>query len=139
MRTKIFGILFIFFLLVSCKKEESSNGLIGNWYGFDPDSLYYELYISDTLIILNHENMGLVEYTYERDGQRLITTTPLFFERVWNLETLNDSIFIIRDTLETHLYRRLDISPGFFESMNDSAGYYSFKEGFMERIQRKRQ
>lgn len=139
MRTKIFGILFIFILLVACKKEESKNELIGNWYGFDGDSLYYELYISDTLIILNHENMGLAEYTYERDGQRLITTTPLFFERVWNLETLNDTIFILRDTLETHHYRRLNISPGFFESMNDSIGFFSFKEGFLARTNRHRQ
>ncbi|PSL01953.1 hypothetical protein [Cecembia rubra] len=139
MRTKIFRILFIFILFVSCKKEESKNELLGNWYGFDSDSMYYELYISDTLIILNHENLGIAEYTYLRDGQRLITTTPLFFERIWDLESLNDSSFTIKDTLETHHYKRLNIPAGFFESMNDSTGFFTFKEGFLERTQSHKQ
>ncbi|MGY6744387.1 MAG: hypothetical protein ACXIUQ_16725 [Cecembia sp.] len=138
MRTKILGILFLFLAFSACKREkQDENPLAGNWYGFDSDSLYYELYISDTLIILNHETMGIAEYGYERDGDKLITTTPLFFERVWTFEELNDSLFIISDTLEKHHYKKLDITHDFFKSIGDSLALQQFKEEFIARIKSK--
>ena len=138
MRTKLSSVLFIFLFMVSCKTDKPKNELEGNWYGFDSDSSYYELYISDTLIILNHENMGIAEYLYHRDGDKLITTTPLFFERVWTLEDLSDSIFILSDTLETHHYHRILEPLNFFESIYDSLDYISFKEKFSERTKKYR-
>ncbi|MFD2200224.1 hypothetical protein [Shivajiella indica] len=134
MRTKLCSVLFIFLFLGSCKDNKPKNELEGNWYGFDSDSSYYELYISDTLIILNHENMGFAEYIYKRDGNRVITTTPLFFERVWTLKDINDTLFILSDTLETHHYHRLMEPIDFFGSIVDSLEYISFKEKFSERI-----
>lgn len=139
MRTKIFIILFLFIAFTSCKKEKEENPLVGNWYGFDTDSLYYELYITDTLIILNHESMGIAEYGYEKDGERLITITPLFFERLWTFEELNDSVFIISDTLERHHYRKLEIPIDFFKSIQDSVEMHYFKEGFVQRLGKYRQ
>lgn len=125
-------------MLSACKRETpEENPLSGNWYGFDADSLYYELYISDTMIILNHETMGIAEYVYERDGNRLITTTPLFFERIWTFEELNDSLFIISDTLERHHYKKLDIPHDFFKSVGDSIALQDFKEAFIMRIKSK--
>ncbi|MFC0261461.1 hypothetical protein [Fontibacter flavus] len=136
MSTKLSFILFIIILLASCKPKTEPNLLLGNWYGFDQDSAYYELYISDSLIILNHENMGFAEYSYKKDGTKLITTTPLFFERVWNLDSVNDSIFILSDTLETHHYYRIDTPMDFFGSLKDSMEFAGFKEGFISRNQK---
>lgn len=129
--------LYILFALlmgfVACKSDRSENKLLGNWYGFDMDSAYYELYIEDTLIILNHEKLGLAEYVYERDENRLITTTPLFFERVWNLDTLTDSTIVISDTLEVHRFQRLQLDIDFFSSIKDSLEYYRFRQDFIAR------
>jgi hypothetical protein len=138
MKTKLFHLLFVFLFLLSCKPDKPKNELEGNWYGFDSDSLYYELYISDTLIILNHENMGIAEYMYERDGNKLITITPLFFERIWDLDEVSDSFFILSDTLETHRYHRINEPFDFFGSITDSLGYISFKEKYSERIKKHR-
>lgn len=135
MSTKLSSILFIFILLASCKPKTEPNRLLGNWYGFDQDSAYYELYITDTLIILNHESMGFTEYTYEKDGTKLTTTTPLFFERIWNLDSVNDSIFILSDTLETNYYYRINTPLDFFGSLKDSMEFVGFKEGFISRYQ----
>ncbi len=139
MRTKILIILFLFISFTSCKKEKEDNPLVGNWFGFDSDSLYYELYITDTIIILNHESMGIAEYGYEKDGKKLITITPLFFERFWAFEELNDSVFIISDTLERHHYRKLEIPIDFFKSIQDSVEMQNFKEGFAERLSKFKQ
>ncbi|EOZ92286.1 hypothetical protein A33Q_4379 [Indibacter alkaliphilus LW1] len=107
--------------------------LLGNWFGFDTDSTYYELYIGDTVIVLNHEKLGIAEYVYEKDGNKLITTTPLFFERVWNLDTLTDTTIVISDTLEVHQFRRLDLDIDFFKSSKDSTEYYRFRQDFIAR------
>jgi len=140
MRTKILIILFLFISITSCKKGiEEENAMVGNWYGFDTDSLYYELYITDTLIILNHESMGIAEYRYQKDGEKLITTTPLFFERIWTFEELNDSVFIISDTLERHHYRKMQIPIDFFNSIGDSVEMQQFKESFLQRTNKFRE
>jgi hypothetical protein len=131
--TRVLYILFLAFLVVSCKKEKEENLLVGNWYGFDSDSIYYELYISEDLIVLNHENLGLAEYSYEKVGDKLITVTPLFFERVWTFQDLNDSVFVITDTLEKHHYKRLHISHDFFKSIQDSIELQQFKDAFIAR------
>lgn len=132
-RTGILYILFFTLLVVSCKKKVEENPLLGNWYGFDGDSIYYELYISEEVIVLNHENQGLAEYAYERHDDKLITVTPLFFERVWTFKELNDSVFVITDTLERHHYKRLQIPHDFFKSLSDSTELQEFKEAFVAR------
>ncbi|PRY89182.1 hypothetical protein CLW00_103304 [Mongoliibacter ruber] len=127
-------ILFtLLLIIVSCKPDKPDNKLMGNWYGFDTDSAYYELYIKDTLIILNHENLGLAEYVYELDDNKLITTTPLFFERVWNVDSLTDSTFVISDTLGVHHFQKMHVDVDYFQSMSDSLQYYRFREDFVAR------
>ena len=138
MSTKLSSLMFIFIFLASCKSDKPKNELEGNWYGFDADSSYYELYISDTLIILNHENMGIAEYSFQKEGNRLITTTPLFFERVWTIEDLNDSVFVISDTLETNYYRKIFEPLDFFGSIQDSLKFSNFKGNFSERVRKHR-
>lgn len=127
----VVGLFFL--ILMACKPEKSENRLLGNWYGFDADSSYYELYISDTVIILNHEKLGLAEYVYEKDEDKLVTTTPLFFERVWNLDTLTDSIVVISDTLETHHFFKMIDEIDYFSSLKDSLEFYQFREAFITR------
>ncbi|MBW3469012.1 hypothetical protein [Arthrospiribacter ruber] len=123
----------IFLTFLACKPEKTDNRLLGNWYGFDADSSYYELYISDTVIILNHEKLGLAEYVYEKDGDKLVTTTPLFFERVWNLDSLTDSTVVISDTLEVHHFFKMHYEVDYFSSLRDSIEFYRFREAFITR------
>ncbi|TVP50582.1 MAG: hypothetical protein EA341_07205 [Mongoliibacter sp.] len=133
LKLKIYVIAALLLGTAACKADKSDNKLLGNWYGFDADSAYYELYIKDTLIILNHEKLGIAEYVYEKDGDKLITTTPLFFERVWSLDTLTDSIVVISDSLGVRKFQRMDIEVDFFKSLNDSTEYYRFRENFVLR------
>jgi hypothetical protein len=133
LKLKIYVIAALLLGTAACKADKSDNKLLGNWYGFDADSSYYELYIKDTLIILNHEKLGIAEYFYEKDGDKLITTTPLFFERVWSLDTLTDSTVVISDSLGVRKFQRMDIEVDFFKSLNDSMEYYRFRENFVLR------
>lgn len=136
MNFKIIIISILFIACISCKQSGPANELIGNWYGFDADSSYHELYINDTMMILNHEKLGLAEYIYEKTGNRIITTTPLFFERTWKLNEVNDSSFTLSDTTSTYRYARLDGDVDFFESAQDSLEFFKFRDGFVTRHQR---
>lgn len=136
MNFKLILISIVLLACISCKPSGPSNELIGNWYGFDSDSSYHELYINDSLMILNHEKLGLAEYVYEKEGSRIITTTPLFFERTWKLQEVNDSSFTLSDTSATYRYARLEGEVDFFESAQDSLEFFRFRDGFVTRHQR---
>lgn len=136
MNFKLTLISLVLLTCIRCKPSGPANELVGNWYGFDSDSSYHELYINDTMMILNHEKLGLAEYYYQKNGNRIITTTPLFFERTWKLEQVNDSSFTLSDTTSIYRYSRLEGEVDFFESAQDSLEFFKFRDGFVTRHQR---
>ena len=122
-------------LVFSCGKNENNNPLLGNWYGFEQDSTYYELYINDTLIVLNHENIGPIGYDYSIQEKILIVSNAAGMERIWQMTEIDKEYFIIRDSLESITYYRMDLPLDFFDSIKDSLNYANFKEAYNTRIE----
>lgn len=142
---KVFGIkinktlMFLFVgLLVSisffsCNQKEK-NPLLGNWYGFEKDSTYYELYINDTIIVLNNYNTGPIGYEYITKENMLYVSNAAGMERIWKMTEINEDYFVIEDRLESIKYYRLDLPLDFFVSIQDSVTYAEFKIGFTSRF-----
>lgn len=120
--------------LVSCGQKEK-NPLLGNWYAFEQDSTYYELYINDTLIVLHNNNIGPIGYDYMVKENLLYISNAAGMERIWKMNEITDNYFIIEDRLESIKYYRLDLPVDFFVSIQDSVTYAEFKMGFASRFE----
>lgn len=120
--------------LLSCGQKEK-NPLLGNWYAFEPDSTYYELYVNDTLIVLNNDNIGPIGYDYMIKENMLYISNDAGMERIWKMNEISDNYFIIEDRLESIKYYRLDLPIDFFLSIQDSVSYAEFKMGFGSRFE----
>jgi hypothetical protein len=118
--------------LLSCGQKEK-NPLLGNWYAFEQDSTYYELYINDTLIVLNNNNIGPVGYDYMVKENMLYISNAAGMERIWKMNEITDTHFIIEDRLESIKHYRLDLPLDFFLSIQDSSSYNAFKNAFYSR------
>jgi hypothetical protein len=129
----LMGSALLGLVLVSCGEKEKDNPLLGNWYGFEQDSTYYELYINDTLIVLNHESIGPIGYDYFVQENILIVSNAAGMERVWQMTAVEDEYFILVDSLETITYFKIDLAQDFFKSIQDSLSYVEFQEGFTSR------
>lgn len=134
----LFGSVLLGLVLISCGEKEKDNPLLGNWYGFEQDSTYYELYINDTLIVLNHESIGPIGYDYFVQENILIVSNAAGMERVWQMTAVEKDYFSIRDSLETITYFKIDLPLDFFKSIQDSLSYVEFKEGFSSRYLEKK-
>ncbi|WP_373492621.1 hypothetical protein [Aquiflexum sp.] len=135
---KLFGLILLGLVVFSCGGKEKESPLFGNWYGFEQDSTYYELYINDTLIVLNHENIGPIGYDYQIHENILIVSNAAGMERIWLLEDLEKEFFTIKDSLETITYFKLEVPLDFFKSIQDSSSYAEFKDGFTSRYVEKK-
>ncbi len=135
-KNSLFWILVLYFSisLPSCVQKEK-NPLLGNWYAFEQDSTYYELYVNDTLIVLNHYNIGPVGYDYMVKENMLYISNAAGMERIWKMNEITDSYFIIEDKVESIKYYRLDLPIDFFASIQDSITYAEFKKGFASRFE----
>ncbi|SMD41733.1 hypothetical protein SAMN00777080_0263 [Aquiflexum balticum DSM 16537] len=120
--------------LLSCGQKEK-NPLLGNWYAFEQDSTYYELYVNDTLIVLNNDNIGPIGYDYMIKENMLYISNDAGMERIWKMNEISDNYFIIEDRLESIKYYRLDLPIDFFLSIQDSVSYAEFKMGFGSRFE----
>jgi hypothetical protein len=120
--------------LLSCGQKEK-NPLLGNWYAFEQDSTYYELYVNDTLIVLNNDKIGPVGYDYMIKENMLYISNDAGMERIWKLNEITDNYFIIEDRLESIKYYRLDLPIDFFVSIQDSVTYAEFKMEFASRFE----
>lgn len=118
--------------LLSCGQKEK-NPLLGNWYAFEQDSTYYELYVNDTLIVLNNDNIGPIGYDYMIKENMLYISNDAGMERIWKMNEISDNYFIIEDRLESIKYYRLDLPIDFFLSIQDSSSYSAFKNAFYSR------
>lgn len=122
-------------IIFSCGKKENDNPLLGNWFGFEQDSTYYELYINDTLIVLNHENIGPIGYDYQIQDSILIVSNAAGMERIWQMTKIDQELFSIKDSLESITYYRMNTPIDFFNSIKDSISYAIFKEEFTARFE----
>jgi hypothetical protein len=129
----LFGSILLGLVVFSCGEKEKDNPLLGNWFGFEQDSTYYELYINDTLIVLNHENIGPIGYDYFIEENILIVSNAAGMERIWQMTEVEEKSFTIKDSLETITYFKMEIPLDFFNSIQDSISYAAFKEGFTAR------
>ena len=127
------AILAIFFLLLSCTASENEQ-IQGDWYSFDKDSAYFELYINDTMIVLNQPNIGPVGYDYEVKDDRLIVSNSVGMERIWKLEKITSASMTLTDILERLQYSRLNLETSFFNSLGDSTSFREFSENFNTRF-----
>jgi hypothetical protein len=129
--------LLVSISLLSCNQKEK-NPLFGNWYAFEQDSTYYELYVNDTLIVLNNENIGPIGYDYMIKENMLYISNAAGMERIWKMNEISDNYFIIEDRLESIKYYRLDLPLDFFVSIQDSSAYGAFKNAFNLRFEEKK-
>ncbi|WP_194972831.1 hypothetical protein [Aquiflexum lacus] len=134
----LMGTALLGLVLISCGEKEKDNPLFGNWYGFEQDSTYYELYINDTLIVLNHESIGPIGYDYFVQDNILIVSNAAGMERVWQMTAVEDDYFTLIDSLETITYFKIDLAQDFFKSIQDSLSYVEFQEGFTFRYLEKK-
>jgi hypothetical protein len=130
----LLGSIVLGLVIFSCGEKENDNPLLGNWYGFEQDSVYYELYINDTLIVLNHEIIGPIGYDYLIQENILIVSNAAGMERIWQMTELDEKSFTIKDSLETITYFKMEIPLDFFNSIQDSITYATFKDGFALRF-----
>lgn len=126
--------LISIFIFPSCNFNKNKNPLLGNWYGFEQDSTYYELYVNDTLIVLHHHHIGPIGYDYQIDENLLVVSNEAGMERVWQVLDESKDAFTLRDSLESIRYLRLELSEDFFKSIQDSLSYQDFKKGYLKRF-----
>lgn len=126
------AIMAMVLLLLSCKGSEKKQ-IQGDWYSFDKDSVYFELYINDTMIVLNQPQIGPVGYDYEVKDDKLIVSNSVGMERIWRLEEITSASMTLSDSLERLQYSRLNLGKGFFNSLGDSASFREFSENFNTR------
>lgn len=134
----IIGSILLVLAIFSCGEKEKDNPLLGNWYGFEQDSVYYELYINDTLIVLNHEIIGPIGYDYLIQENILIVSNAAGMERIWQMTEVGEKSFTIKDSLEIITYFKMEIPLDFFSSIQDSITYATFKDGFALRYQERK-
>jgi hypothetical protein len=120
-------------LLISCQSSKKEH-IQGNWYSFDKDSSYFELYINDTMIVLNQPEIGPVGYDYKVQGDKLIVSNSVDMERVWQLVDLGSESMTLTDSLERLQYTRLELDRSFFESIADSTSFLEFLELYNDRF-----
>lgn len=125
------------FIFTSCNFNGSKNPIMGNWYGFEEDSTYYELYVNDSLIVLHHHQIGPIGYDYNVDGNMLVVSNEAGVERIWQILEENNDTFTLSDSLESIRYNRLDLPKDFFISIKDSLSYAEFKNEFLKRYFKK--
>ncbi|MCH6232635.1 hypothetical protein [Cognataquiflexum rubidum] len=130
------GMLSVF-IFASCNFNKNKNPMLGNWYGYEEDSTYYELYVNDSLIVLHHLNIGPVGYDYTIDGNLLVVSNEAAMERIWRVSEDDGETFTLTDSLESIRYSRLELPKDFFLSIKDSISYREFKKEFMNRYSRK--
>lgn len=118
--------------LLSCKSDGTQQ-IQGDWYSFDKDSAYFELYINDSMIVLNQFQIGLVGYDYELMGDKLIVSNAAGMERIWTIEEISPETMKLTDSIETFTYARLRLTQTFFNSLADSSGFREFSETFKTR------
>jgi hypothetical protein len=111
--------------------------MLGNWYGFEEDSTYYELYVNDSLIVLHHHEIGPIGYDYRVEDNLLVVSNEAGIERVWRITDDNNDSFTLSDSLESIRYSRLEIPKDFFLSIKDSLSYSEFKKEFLNRFSKK--
>jgi hypothetical protein len=124
--------LAIAFILLSCQSSNQEK-IKGDWYSFESDSTYFELYINDTMIVLNNENYGPVGYDYEVKGDKLFVSNSVGMERVWTMEEISSESMKLTDSLESLRYLRLDLGKSFFNSLSDSISFREFLEDYATR------
>ncbi|MCL6261635.1 hypothetical protein M3O96_21235 [Aquiflexum sp. TKW24L] len=127
------GMLSVF-IFASCNFNKNKNPMLGNWYGYEEDSTYYELYVNDSLIVLHHQNIGPMGYDYTIDGNLLVVSNEAGMERVWQVLDDTEDTFTLTDSLESIKYTRLSDPMDFFKSIQDSVSYKEFKKGFYSRF-----
>ncbi|MCH6201942.1 hypothetical protein MMU07_20355 [Aquiflexum sp. LQ15W] len=125
------------FMFSSCSFTETKNPMLGNWYGFEMDSTYYELYVNDSLIVLHHHQIGPIGYDYHVEGNLLVVSNEAGMERIWQVSEGNYDTFTLTDSLESIRYKRLDLPKDFFLSIKDSLSYSEFKKEFLNRYSKK--
>ena len=135
-KRQIIGIVSIF-MFSSCSFSESKNPMLGNWYGFEEDSTYYELYVNDSLIVLHHHQIGPIGYDYHIEGNLLVVSNEAGMERIWQVSEDNHNTFTLTDSLESIRYKRLELPKDFFLSIKDSLSYSEFKKEFLNRYSKK--
>lgn len=135
-RNSVFWVLglFVSISLLSCAKKEK-NPLLGNWFAFEQDSTYYELYINDTLIVLHNNDIGAVGYDYLIKENMLYISNAAGMERIWKMNEITEDYFVLEDRLESIKYYRLGLPIDFFASIQDSISYAEFKRGFASRFE----
>ena len=111
--------------------------MLGNWYGFEEDSTYYELYVNDSLIVLHHHQIGPIGYDYHIEGNLLVVSNEAGMERIWQVSEDNHNTFTLTDSLESIRYKRLELPKDFFLSIKDSLSYSEFKKEFLNRYSKK--
>jgi hypothetical protein len=125
------------FIFSSCNFNKNKNPMLGNWYGYEADSTYYELYVNDSLIVLHHNQSGPVGYDYRIEDKILVVSNVAGMERVWQILDDNNDEFTLKDSLESIKYYRLDLTEDFFKSVQDSISYQNFKSGYSTRFSNK--
>lgn len=125
------------FTFSACNFSNNKNRMQGNWYGFEEDSTYYELYVTDSLIVLHHHEIGPIGYDYRVEDNLLVVSNEAGIERIWRITEDTDDSFTLTDSLESIRYSRMEIPKDFFLSIRDSLSYSEFKKEFLERFSKR--
>jgi hypothetical protein len=125
-------LLWIATLGLSCGTS-TQKSLDGHWYTRQNDNNYFELYIKENQIIMNHAAYGLEEYSFLKKDSVLYVTNDAF-ERIWVIEALENDHFKIRDNRDTMVFKKLTLGVNFFEVSNDSSSLRQFIDDFKLRV-----
>jgi hypothetical protein len=134
MRNLKWVILFCILGYFSCSTNSNQElGIEGNWFTRQPGQNYFELYIKENRIVMNHEVYGMMEYSFLRKDSVLYVTNEAF-ERVWVLESLEGDFFKIRDQKDTIEFKRISLGVDFYEVYQDSSSLRQFVDDFNLRV-----
>ncbi len=127
--------VFVFCIALCCSCSTTPNqelGMEGNWFTRQQGENYFELYVKENRIVMNHQVYGLMEYSFLKKDSVLYVTNDAF-ERLWVIEALEGDVFKIRDQKDTMEFKRMSLRTDFFEVYEDSAALVQFVDDFNMR------
>jgi hypothetical protein len=108
---RIFVLLIYGFVQMLFVTECGKPNLKGNWYFFDKDSLYIEVYINDSFVTLNHPLAGLATNQYlEKNGSIVLSDNQLPVDTIKILRRHADSIMLLTNLDTLKLFRIYNIN-----------------------------
>ena len=133
---------FLFFtlalgLLNTCSFNKSKSSIIGNWYFFDKDMNYKELYIDNSYITLCDEKLMTYTYKYTLVDDSLFINTDDHITKRIITKNEKGNLLMQFDSNYYELRKIPDLRTDFYDAeRKGKEGYKKFLEGFQKRSER---